>query len=222
MMERQENPQHKEKQLEKPQKALLLISGGFDSPVAGWKMMQMGMEIVALHFSVEPFSDNSPELKSKKLAQKLGINRFITIKNGMQQAELTKKCNHKFYYILQRRLFLRIAERIAETKGCRYLITGDNLGQVGSQTLKNLEVITKAVKMQILRPLLTNDKVETIELAKKIDTYELSIGPEICSVLGPKHPATRSTIEKIEEEEKKVDINQLIEDSLKNMKEDVL
>ncbi|MBS3121582.1 7-cyano-7-deazaguanine synthase [Candidatus Woesearchaeota archaeon] len=216
-------------------KALLLLSGGFDSPVAGYLMKTQGLEIIALHFSLEPFTDNSAEIKSKKIAKHLGIKKFITITNGQQQAELTKKCDHRFYYILQRRLYLRIAEIIAkknpenifgkqgkegteEKEGCAYLITGDNIGQVGSQTLKNMEVITRAVNLPILRPVLCNDKNETIDFAKKIGTYELSVGPEMCSVLGPKHPATTSTLEKVENEERKVDINQLIEGSLKTMK----
>lgn len=208
------------------QKALLLLSGGFDSPVAGYLMKKQGLEIIALHFSLEPFTDNSAEIKSKKLAKHIGIKKFITITNGAQQAELTKKCDHRFYYILQRRLYLRIAEKIAKTnpnnifgkQGCTYLITGDNIGQVGSQTLKNMEVITRAVNIPILRPILTNDKNETIDFAKKIGTYDLSVGPEMCSVLGPKHPATTSTLEKVENEESKIDINQLIEESLKTMK----
>lgn len=199
-------------------KGLLMLSGGIDSPVAGHLMQRQGFELIALHFSLEPFTDNSPELKSKALAKKLGLMTFITIKNSSQQAELTKKCEHRYFYILQRRLMLRIAEKIAERFGCEYIITGDNLGQVGSQTLKNLEVITKAVNIPILRPLLTNDKQETVDLAKKIGTYEESCGPEMCSVLGPKHPATSSTIENIKREEEKLDINKMVEDSVKSMK----
>ncbi|MFH1439629.1 MAG: hypothetical protein ABIG89_03620 [Candidatus Woesearchaeota archaeon] len=239
------------------QKALLLISGGIDSPVAGYMMQKTfgelakekalnnEIEIIALHFSLEPFSDNSAELKSKKIAKLLGIKKFITVTNGTQQAELTKKCDHRYYYILQRRLFLRTAERIANEidkylnlgnkksskeesrkdkekyihrSECKYLITGDNLGQVGSQTLKNMEVISKAVDIEILRPILTNDKNDTMKLAREIGTYELSLGPEMCSILGPKNPATTSTLEKIEAEEKKVDIQKMICNSLESIK----
>ena len=206
----------------KKQKALLLISGGIDSPVAGWMMKQRGLEIIALHFSVEPFSDNSPELKSKKVSKHLGIKKFITVTNGKQQAILTKKCDHRFYYILQRRLFLRIAEVIAKKENCKYLITGDNIGQVGSQTLKNMEVISSAVKIPILRPILTNDKNYTVEVAKKIKTFEDSIGPEICSILGPSNPATKSTVKRIEWEESKIDVNELISESMKDMRIDKL
>jgi len=203
-------------------KALLLLSGGIDSPVAAYMMQKQGLDLIALHFSLEPFTDNAPEIKSKELAKKLGIKKFITITNGKQQAELTKVCDHKFYYILQRRLFLRIAEIIAKEEGCKYLITGDNLGQVGSQTLKNMETITKAVKITILRPLLTNDKQQTIDLARKIGTYEMSTGPEMCSILGPKHPATKSTEELIETEEEKIDVDRLIKESLDTIRIDKL
>jgi tRNA uracil 4-sulfurtransferase len=219
----------------KKQKALLLISGGIDSPVAGWMMKQRGLEIIALHFSVEPFSDNTPELKSKKAAKQLGIKKFITITNGKQQAILTKQCDHRFYYILQRRLFLRIAEKIAKEnpenifgktkegeQACDYLITGDNIGQVGSQTLKNMEVISSAVKIPILRPILTNDKNYTVEVAKDIKTFEDSTGPEICSVLGPSNPATKSTVGRIEWEESKIDVNKLISESLETIRVDKL
>ena len=207
------------------EKALLLISGGIDSPVAGWMMQKKGigknkegLNLIALHFSLEPFTDNTPELKSKKVSKHLGIKKFITITNGAQQAILTKKCAHRFYYILQRRLFLRTAEIIAKKEGCKYLITGDNIGQVGSQTLKNMEVITKSVKIPVLRPILTNDKNDTIKLAREIGTYEMSTGPEMCSVLGPKHPATSSTLRMLEWEESKADMDELIKESLKTMK----
>ena len=220
------------------QKALLLISGGIDSPVAGYLMQKQNYELIALHFSLEPFTDNTPELKSKKVSKHLGIKKFITITNGAQQAILTKKCEHRFYYILQRRLFLKTAEIIAKAdpkyiakketreklrnifgkEGCKYMITGDNIGQVGSQTLKNMEVITKATEIPILRPILTNDKNDTVELAKKIGTFDMSTGPEMCSVLGPKHPATKSTLKRIKWEESKVDMDALVKESLETMK----
>ncbi|MBT4823761.1 hypothetical protein HN695_02700 [Candidatus Woesearchaeota archaeon] len=203
------------------QKALLLLSGGIDSPVAGYMMQKQGYELIALHFSLEPFTDNTPEVKSINTAKHLGIKKLITITNGEQQAILTKKCDHRYYYILQRRLFLRTAEIIAEKEGCKFLITGDNIGQVGSQTLRNMEVISKVTKLPILRPILTNDKNETVALAREIGTYEMSTGPEMCSVLGPKHPATKSTIRRIEWEETKVDMNELVAESLKTLREEI-
>ncbi len=201
-------------------KGLLLMSGGIDSPVAGHLMRQQGMELVALHFSQEPLTDDTPEVKSRKLSKMIGCDKFIVINVGKQLAELVKKCNHRLYYVLQRRLMLRIAEKIAKKEGCDYLITGDNLGQVGSQTLSNMINITKSIEIPILRPLLTNDKNNTIAIARKIGTLSTSEGPEMCSILGPKHPATRSELEAVESEEKNVDVDDMMDQGMSSMKEE--
>ena len=197
-------------------KALLLLSGGIDSPVAGMIAKQKGIELIAVHFSLEPFTDDTAEKKSIELAKIIGIKKLYVIRHGEIHAEIVKNIQHKYYYIVTRRLMWRVAEKIAEKEKCDFLITGENLGQVGSQTLSNLTVIDKAVRIKILRPILSNDKNETVELAKKLGTYELSCGPEMCSVLGPKHPATGSTVEIIENEERKLDLQKLLNDSLEN------
>ncbi len=198
-------------------KGLLLLSGGIDSPVAGMIAKKKGIDLVAIHFSLEPFTDNTAEKKSIELAKIIGIKKLYVVKHGEIHAEIVKKINHKYYYIVTRRLMWRVAEKIAEKEKCNFLITGENLGQVGSQTLDNLTVIDKAVRIKILRPILSNDKNETVEMAKKLGTYELSCGPEMCSVLGPKHPATGSTTEIIEHEEKKLDLQRLLKESMENM-----
>lgn len=194
-------------------KALLLLSGGFDSAVAGYLMKEKGVEVTALHFSLEPFTNNTPELKSKEIAEKFGF-KLIVVKHGRHHEEIANKCKHRYYYVLTRRLMYRIAKKIAVQEGCDFLITGENLGQVGSQTLQNMYVIDNAVKINIIRPLLTWDKHEIIEFAKKIGTYEISKGPEMCSVLGPKHPATKAKLEVIKKEEKKIDIDKMVKDAL--------
>ncbi|MEM4336597.1 MAG: 7-cyano-7-deazaguanine synthase [Candidatus Woesearchaeota archaeon] len=199
-------------------KGVLLLSGGFDSPVAGYLMKKEGIEIIAIHFSLEPFTDDSAEKKSIELAKKLGIKKIYVIKQGDVHAEIIEKCKHKYYYIIGRRIMWRIAEKIAKKEKCDFLITGENLGQVGSQTLDNMSVIDSAVKIKILRPLLCKDKVEIINLAKQITTYEVSCGPEMCCVLGPKHPATKSKLEDIQNEEKKLNIKKIINKSLKETK----
>lgn len=191
-------------------KAFLLLSGGFDSPVAGKMMQEQGLELIALHFSQEPFTDNTAEQKSITLAKHLGIKTVITITIGEELAEITKKCNHRYYYPLQKRLMLKIAEQLAKEYNINYLVTGDNLGQVSSQTLTNLAAISQAVKIPILRPLLCFTKNEIIERAKQINTHDTSKGPEFCSVLGPKYPKTTSTAEQLEAEEKKVDMLEMI------------
>ncbi len=183
-------------------KGLLLISGGFDSPVAGYLMQQKGLEIIAVHFSYEPLTDNGPEIKSKKAAEVLNFKKFIVVNIAKECEQIAKNCNHRLYFVLTKRLMLKKAEEIAKKENCVFLITGENLNQVSSQTTTNLQSITNAIKIQVLRPLLTYDKEEIIKLARKIGTYDTSCGPEVCDILGPKHPATRSTIKEVIEEEK--------------------
>ncbi len=185
-------------------KGLLLLSGGIDSPIAAKLMLDRGVEIIAVHFSNEPFTNDEPEVKSKKAAKILGIKKIIVKNISKQLSTLTKDCYHKFYFVLSKRLMFRLAEKIAHEEGCDFLISGENLGQVSSQTLQNLSVIDQAVKIPILRPLLTYDKNEIIKIAHKIDTFEVSKGPEMCCVLGPSRPATGASLEQIEREEAKL------------------
>ena len=185
-------------------KALLLISGGFDSAVAGYLVNKQGIEVSAIHFSYEPFTDNGPEIKSREACKILGIKDFKVVNISKECGKIAKECNHRLYFILTKRLMMKLAEKEAEKQGCTFLITGENLAQVSSQTLKNLQAITKAVEIQILRPLLTYDKTEILKIAKEIGTYDVSIGPEVCDVLGPKHPATTCKLEEIEAEERKI------------------
>ena len=199
-------------------KAVLLLSGGFDSPVAGYLMQKKGFEIMAVHFSGEPFTNKEPEHKSRKISNLLKFSEFVVVPFGRHLAEIAKKCTHRYYYLLSRRTMLRVAEKIAEKEKCRYIITGENIGQVGSQTLSNICTVDKAIGMTILRPVLCSNKMDTIELAKKIGTHDISLGPEMCSVLGPKNPATKSTAEIIEREEKKIDVGLIVEESLLSMK----
>ena len=204
----------------KTYRAVLLLSGGFDSPVAG-KLLQKkdpSLEMVGLHFSQEPFTDNTAELKVIILAKHLGIKKVIVVTVGNQLATLTKQCNHRLYYVLQRRLMWRIAEKIASRESASYLVTGENLGQVSSQTLPNLAINDKAVVIPILRPVLTMNKQEILNLAQEFGTYETSKGPEFCSVLGPKYPVTRATLLAVETEEKKVDVAQMIAEALETVR----
>ncbi|MBS3152834.1 7-cyano-7-deazaguanine synthase [Candidatus Woesearchaeota archaeon] len=187
-------------------KGLLLISGGFDSAVAGYLMQQKGVEVHAVHFSYEPFTDNSPEIKSKATSDLLNFKSFTVINISKEVEEIAKKCNHRLYFILSKRLMMKKAEELAKELSCDFLITGENLAQVSSQTLSNLQSITDAAKMQILRPLLTYDKEEILKIARKIGTYEISKGPEVCDCLGPKNPATKSYLEEVRLEEKKLKI----------------
>lgn len=205
-----------------PSKGLLLISGGIDSPVAGYLASQSGLEIAAIHFSQHPFTDNTPEEKSRKLLKTLGIKQFYVVNLGKQLEEISRNFNQKFYFVLMKRMMLKISEKLAKEKGYDCLITGESLAQVSSQTLTNLSTISKAVAIPIVRPLLAVDKEETITIARKLGTFETSKGPELCDALGPKHPSTQASEEKILEEENKLGIEKLIDEAFKNLREEII
>ena len=185
-------------------RSVLLLSGGFDSPVAGYLMQKKGLEIVAVHFSTAPFTDDEPEKKCRKIAKHLGFHKLYIVNTGKEFVRVSKECNHRLYFVLTKRLMVKIAEKIAKKEKADFLITGENLGQVSSQTLQNLDAITRAAKLPILRPLLCMDKEEIINIAKEIGTYETSIGPEVCEILGPIDPTTKARIEDVEFEEEKI------------------
>jgi len=195
------------------EKAIALLSGGFDSPVA-IHLMQDKVDIIAAHFHQLPLTDEKEVEKVRKLVAKLGLRKAYLIPFTPVLKELVAKCEHRDYYILSKIAMFKAAEMIAAREKAKYLITGENLAQVSSQTLSNLTAITKNVGMEIFRPVLTYDKQEIIDTAKKIGTYEISKGPELCSLLGPKSPATRSDPEKIKEQLGKLDLKKLLQESL--------
>lgn len=185
-------------------KALLLLSGGFDSPVAGYLLKEKGLEILAVHFSLEPLTDSQPEEKSRKLSALLGFSKFFTINISKEVQEIADKCDRKYYFILMKRLMFRKAEQIARRENCSVLVTGESLGQVSSQTLENLFSIDSSVPIPVLRPLITMDKQEIIRIAERIGTFDLSKGKEVCDVLGPVHPSTKSRLELVLREESRL------------------
>jgi len=191
-------------------KGLLLISSGIDSPVAGYLMKKKGLELAGIHFSNQPFTDKKPEEMALRLLKKIGVNKCYIIKHGKNQIENLRKCNHKYQCLLCRRMMFRVAEQIALRDGFDFLVTGENLGQVASQTLDNLTVCDSVTKIKILRPLLCNDKVETMKLARKIGTYEISIEPAVCCNVVPRHPSTKARLEDVQAEEKKLDIEAMV------------
>jgi len=195
------------------QRGIALLSGGIDSPVA-IHLMKERMDIVAAHFHQQPLTDEKEVEKVKELSKILGITKVYLIPFITVLKALTEKCTHKNYFILSKIAMFKAAELIAKKEKAMFLITGENLAQVSSQTLSNLTTITKNVSLEIVRPLLTYDKHEIITLAKKIGTYEVSSGPEICSLLGPKHPATTSNTKDIAQELHNINLLTLLQESV--------
>lgn len=198
-------------------RALLLLSGGIDSPVAGYMIAKRGVEINALYFHTYPFTSERANEKVKKLKEILEeycgkINLY-----SMNMLEVHKAirefCREEETTILARRFMMRLAERIALENNMDMLITGESLGQVASQTMKSMAVIEDAIHMPILKPLVGLDKAEIIEIAREIGTYETSILPydDCCSVFAPERPLTNPKLSAIKKSESNLNIEELVE-----------
>jgi thiamine biosynthesis protein ThiI len=195
-------------------KGLLLLSSGIDSPAAGKMMIDKGVEVIALHLKL---SDNEKEEKKvTDLAKKVGVNKLFFAELRHAHNAYRENCNPRFTCVFCKRMMLRIAERVAEKEKCDFIITGENMGQVASQTLDNMVVIQTVVKMKVLSPLLGFDKNEIIKLARRFGTYEMSIQKSPGCPYLPQHPATGAKLEKVEQEEAKLDINELVDESVKS------
>jgi len=198
-------------------KGVLLLSGGFDSPVAGHLMARQGLDLVAAHFSLEPITDDAAAVKTRTLCGILGIESLYVVRVGEAFAEVAHAANRRFYFLLTKRLMVRLAEAIADREGAEVLVTGENLGQVSSQTLASLRAIDAVARRPVLRPLIGFDKQEIVDRAKTIGTYEVSKGPEICDLLGPPRPSTHARLEQVVEEEAKLDIDRLVASCLSGL-----
>ena len=198
-------------------KGMVLLSGGIDSPVAAWMMAKRGMLIEAVHFHSYPYTSERAQEKVEDLAriiaQYCGRFKMNVINLLPIQEQIVENCPEEETTILVRRFMMRIAEKIAQKSDCSMLITGENLGQVASQTAEALVVTDATVNMPVMRPLIALDKVDIISKAKEIGTFETSIMPyeDCCTVFLPKHPATKPKLEKILESESKLDVDALVE-----------
>ncbi|MDO5026641.1 MAG: tRNA uracil 4-sulfurtransferase ThiI [Tissierellia bacterium] len=204
-------------------RALLLLSGGIDSPVAGFEMARRGVEIAAIHFHSYPFTSERAKDKVKRLAEQmstyLGEFRLYNINLLNIYTAINKNCRPRFTTVLARRFMMRIGEIIARRDGFDGFVTGEALGQVASQTIQGISVVNDATSLPILRPLINMDKTEIIDLAKMIETYEISIEPydDCCSFFAPDRPATKPRLNDILRDEENLDIDALVQDALDSM-----
>ena len=196
---------------------VLLLSGGFDSPIAGHLMARQGLGLVAAHFSLEPITDDAAEVKARALCGIIGVPTLYVVRVGEAFAEVAHAANRRFYFILTKRLMVRLADAVADREGAEVLVTGENLGQVSSQTLASLRAIDAVARRPIIRPLIGFDKQEIVDRAKTIGTYEVSKGPEICDLLGPPRPATHARLDQILEEEAKLAVDRLVAECLEGV-----
>ena len=205
-------------------KGLVLLSGGIDSPVAAWMMAKRGMVIEALHFHSYPYTSPRAQQKVEELAgivasycgrMKIHVINLLPI-----QEQIVQNCPEEETTILVRRFMMRIGERIARRSGCMMLITGENLGQVASQTAEALVVTDACVQMPVMRPLIAMDKVDIMDKAMEIGTYEKSIEPyeDCCTVFTPKHPRTKPVLKFVKQAQENAGFEPLIEEALQNLK----
>ena len=199
-----------------------LISGGFDSPVAAYRMMQRGCRIIFVHFHSVPYQDKTSQEKVRQLVQLLTRHQFTSrlymVPFGEIQRQIVATVARPLRVVLYRRMMLRIAEAIARQEKAKALITGESLGQVASQTLDNMAVIQQAARLPILRPLVGMDKQEIIDQARRIGTFEVSSIPDqdCCQLFVPKHPATKARFIDVEEDETKLDVKDLLRFGMEN------
>ena len=200
-------------------RAMLLLSGGIDSPVAGYLMAKRGLQLSAVHYHSFPFTSERAKQKVVDLRCIMqnycgNIPLFIVPFTKIQE-EIHKSCQDRYMTIIMRYFMMRIAETIAVKRGCQALITGESLGQVASQTIDSLAVSNAAVSLPVFRPLIAMDKIEIMDLARRIDTYETSILPyeDCCTVFLPKHPVTKPKLFDIMEEVEKLDSEELIKEA---------
>ena len=202
---------------------LLLLSGGIDSPVAGFLMAKRGMNINAIHFHSYPFTSKRAHQKAMDLAKILSAYTGKMTVYSVNLAEIykaiSKNCPRRETTILSRRFMMRIANKISEKYSYQALITGESLGQVASQTIESVSVINDSSKLPILRPLIAMDKKDIIEISEKIDSYEKAIEPydDCCSIFAPDSPVTKPKLKYIEKSEENLDIEELENQAIDTM-----
>ena len=206
-------------------KGMLLISGGIDSPVAGYMMARRGLELTAIHFVSPPYTSDMARHKVLDLVKKMcaysGRITTLVVPFTHIQEEIRDKCAEEYFTVIMRRYMMKIAQIAAERYGCEALITGESVGQVASQTIPAIACTDVATQLPVLRPLIGMDKDEIVTIARKIDTFETSILPyeDCCTVFTPKHPRTRPKLASILHEEEALEEQALIDEAVAGMKQ---
>lgn len=198
-------------------RAVTLLSGGIDSPVSTYMMARRGLQLIPVHFFSFPYTSELAKQKVIDLASELkgycGRLRVEIVPFTEIQEAIRDNCPEELFTLIMRRFMMRIAERIAKYNGCGALVTGENLGQVASQTMQAMAVTEQCVSLPVLRPLIGMDKEQIVRTARQIGTFELSILPyeDCCTVFTPRHPRTKPHIEEILEAESVLDVDTLVE-----------
>lgn len=200
--------------------AMILLSGGIDSPVAAYMMAKRGIKLSAIHYVSPPYTSERARLKVERLCEKLtpycGDVAFYCVPFTKIQEALRDNCPEELFTILMRRLMMEIAQRIAEEKDMQALITGESVGQVASQTMGAIVCTDAACRMPVFRPVIGMDKTEIVEIARKIDTFDISIEPyeDCCTVFTPKHPKTKPVLADVEAAQNAFDFEPLIAEAV--------
>ena len=204
-------------------KGLLMISGGIDSPVAGYMIAKRGMKLEALHFHSYPYTSDMAREKvltlAKKVAEYTAGMKVNIVSLTQIQEEIHKNCSEEYMITIMRRFMFKIAEIIAKNNELQAIITGESLGQVASQTIESITSSNSVITMPVLRPLIAFDKLDIINIAEAIDTYETSIQPyeDCCTVFLPKHPIIKPSLKNVLKEESKLNVEKLIQDALNTL-----
>lgn len=203
-------------------KGLLLLSGGIDSPVAGYLMAKRGLKLEAVHFHSYPYTSVQAKEKVLELAKQISVYcddiKLHVISFTEIQEQIHRNCDAEYMITIMRRIMMRIAQRLCEKNDLGAIVTGESLGQVASQTMQSMNVTNSVVELPVFRPVIAYDKEEIMAVAKKIGTYETSILPyeDCCTVFLPKNPVIRPTIKRAEMLEKNLDIEALVQTALNN------
>ena len=202
-------------------KGLLMLSGGIDSPVAGYLALKRGVRIEALYFESPPHTSEAAKNKVISLARELskysGYVKLHIVNFTKIQEAILKNCPHEYLITIMRRMMYRISESIAKRNNCKIIVNGESIGQVASQTLTSMAAINEVTKMPVIRPVACLDKLDIIDIAKQIETYEISIQPyeDCCTIFVPDHPVINPIIKLCEEYENLFNYEELIQEAIR-------